>query len=56
LVVNKRPLLASKSDAENEGVYCCSSFEKFYYNRAQYKVVVDGKTAEAAHEKTHNRH
>ncbi|MFB0911236.1 MAG: shikimate kinase [Flavobacterium sp.] len=49
LVVNKskRPLLASKSDAEMKEFIAVHLFERsFYYNQAQYKVAVDGKTVE----------
>jgi shikimate kinase len=47
LVANKskRPLLASKSDAEMKEFIAVHLFERsFYYNQAQYTVVVDGKT------------
>ncbi|PKH68151.1 shikimate kinase [Flavobacterium sp. ALD4] len=49
LVANKskRPLLASKSDAEMKEFIAVHLFERsFYYNQAQYKVAVDGKTVD----------
>ena len=42
---NKRPLIASKSDAEMKEFIAKHLFDRsFYYNQAQYKVVVDDKT------------
>jgi shikimate kinase len=47
LVANKskRPLLANKSDAEMKEFIAVHLFERsYYYNQAQYAVVVDEKT------------
>ncbi|MES2574943.1 MAG: shikimate kinase [Bacteroidota bacterium] len=49
LVVNKdkRPLIANKSEEEMKEFIAMHLFERsFYYNHAQHKVVVDGKTVE----------
>ena len=47
LAVNKskRPLIADKSEGEMKEFIAIHLFERsFYYNQAQYKVVVDDKT------------
>ena len=42
---SKRPLIANKSDEEMKEFIAMHLFERsFYYNQAQYKVVVDDKT------------
>lgn len=49
LVTNKskRPLIADKSEAEMKEFIAKHLFDRsFYYNHAQHKVVVDGKTVE----------
>jgi shikimate kinase len=44
---NKRPLLASKSDAEMKEFIAVHLFERsYYYNQAQYTVLVDDKTVD----------
>jgi shikimate kinase len=47
LVLNKskRPLIADKNEAEMKEFIAKHLFDRsFYYNQAQYKVIVDGKT------------
>ena len=49
LVVNKdkRPLIANKNEEEMKEFIAKHLFDRsFYYNHAQHKVVVDGKTVE----------
>ena len=49
LVVNKskRPLIADKNEEEMKEFIAKHLFDRsFYYNHAQHKVVVDGKTVE----------
>jgi shikimate kinase len=42
---SKRPLIANKSDEEMKEFIAMHLFERsFYYNQAQYKVLVDDKT------------
>jgi len=42
---SKRPLIADKNDSEMKEFIAIHLFERsFYYNQAQYKVVVDDKT------------
>jgi shikimate kinase len=42
---SKRPLIANKNDEEMKEFIAMHLFERsFYYNQAQYKVVVDDKT------------
>ncbi|MBP4141809.1 AAA family ATPase [Flavobacterium sp. I-SCBP12n] len=42
---SKRPLIANKSDVEMKEFIAMHLFERsFYYNQANYKVVVDNKT------------
>ena len=42
---SKRPLIADKSDAEMKEFIAKHLFDRsFYYNQAQYKVIVDDKT------------
>jgi shikimate kinase len=42
---SKRPLIADKNDSEMKEFIAIHLFERsFYYNQAQYKVVVDNKT------------
>jgi shikimate kinase len=42
---SKRPLIANKNDEEMKEFIAMHLFERsFYYNQAQYKVNVDGKT------------
>ena len=44
---SKRPLIANKNDEEMKEFIAMHLFERsFYYNQAQYKVNVDGKTIE----------
>jgi shikimate kinase len=44
---SKRPLIADKSDEEMKEFIAKHLFDRsFYYNHAQHKVVVDGKTVE----------
>jgi shikimate kinase len=44
---SKRPLIADKTDDEMKEFIAKHLFDRsFYYNYAQYKVVVDGKTVE----------
>ena len=42
---SKRPLIANKNDEEMKEFIAMHLFERsFYYNQAQYKVIVDNKT------------
>jgi shikimate kinase len=42
---SKRPLIADKSEEEMKEFIAKHLFDRsFYYNQAQYKVAVDGKT------------
>ena len=45
---SKRPLIADKSEGEMKEFIAMHLFERsFYYNQAQYKVIVDHKTIDA---------
>ena len=42
---SKRPIVANKSDEELQEFIAKHLFDRsYYYNQAEYKVIVDGKT------------